>query len=164
VPVPAPAKPHPQPEVHHAPPPPPQAHPSPLQSSPLQASPNKRAPSPNDDSAVTAFVNPAASAARTHAGETYVTQIARKIAQNSFRPRESTLYTRSGVIVVRLVVARNGQLTDVSVAQSTGAPAFDADMMEFIRRLSPFAPLPDVISGNQAAFTLRIPYNFNPDR
>lgn len=146
-------------QVAPTPPPPPSRQavkPSPL--SPEATSPD------NEQSSSSSFVNPANTAARARAHEDYITQVGRRLQQSRFVPKESYVYTRSGVIGVYMVVARDGQLLSSSVARSSGEPTFDVDMLKFIRSLSPYPPLPSALPGNQYSFTISIPYNLNPGR
>jgi len=162
-----PPKPAPTPVPPQARPPPTPPAPTPpqpqqLKPSPLQTSPMKRVPDSSSNDASATFVNPAINNSRDRANENYLALIARHIAQHRFVPRESVVYTRRGVIGVQMVIARDGRLVGVSVVQSSGAPTFDQDMMEFIRSIAPFPPLPASLPGSQSTFPLRIPYDLNP--
>ncbi|MBV8392658.1 MAG: energy transducer TonB [Alphaproteobacteria bacterium] len=165
-PSPTPPKPVPKPEVHppeaRPAPPPQQVRPSPLPPSPLQSAPAKRAPQSNDDSVSTTFVNPANNYGVVQAKQTYQDQVARRLSTERFVPRESVAYTGlKGVIGVNMVIGHDGRLLSISIARSSGAPTFDAEMLEFLRRLSPYPPLPSDL-GSQYSFMLPIPFNLNP--
>ena len=47
--------------------------------------------------------------------------------------------------VVRVVIARNGRLLDVSVVRSSGIPEFDQGVLAGVRQGSPYSPLPPEI-------------------
>ncbi|MBN9541893.1 MAG: TonB family protein [Alphaproteobacteria bacterium] len=64
----------------------------------------------------------------------------------------------SGVVVTRLDIARDGQLLDVGVVQSSGRPAFDRSVEAAIRRSAPFAPLPPDLAENRFSFVVPIGY------
>lgn len=64
----------------------------------------------------------------------------------------------SGVVVTRLDIARDGQLLDVGVVQSSGRPAFDRSVAAAIRRSAPFAPLPPDLAADRFSFVVPIGY------
>ena len=59
-----------------------------------------------------------------------------------------------GVTVVRVVIARDGRLLNVSIARSSGVPEFDRGVLAGVRSGSPYAPLPPDIKGESASFDL----------
>ena len=56
--------------------------------------------------------------------------------------------------MVRVVIARDGRLLDIAIAQSSGVPEFDRGVVAGVRAGSPYAPLPPDIKGDNATFTL----------
>lgn len=99
-----------------------------------------------------AFVNPADTYNRARVADNYLWQVVRKLI--GYKYQAPGVDVDQAVTVVRVVIARNGQLLDISVAQSSGLPQIDAGVVQGVRRGSPYAPLPDAIQGPSAAFFL----------
>jgi len=57
-----------------------------------------------------------------------------------------------------VVVARNGNLLDVAVAESSGHAKIDAAELEAVRQAAPFPPLPPEVPAGTA--TLLMPVNY----
>ena len=142
------------------PPPPPKAHAAPATPTPpkqpLRPSPLSRpAPSkPNDAPAAApsvTFVNPADQYAQSRLVDQYLAGVANKISQYQYRSNQAN---EQGTAVLRLVISRDGNLIDVSVAQSSGVVNLDRGLIEAARSAAPFAPLPSGLSGPQIAFTV----------
>ena len=148
-----PAKPTPPPPPALVPPRPPVPQQRPeLQPSPL--SPQQRRPpaaSSAEPPSPHPFVNPADAYSRARVSDNYLWQVVRKL--QGYRYMANT-NVRQGTTVVRVVIARDGRLLDVTIAQSSGVPEFDRGVLAGVRDGSPYAPLPDEIKGASATFTL----------
>lgn len=155
--VPAPA---PQQQQRPAPAPP---APSPLAPSPLSPSANHSTRSQprqlppyvarmEERTSSSAFVNPADSYNRARVADNYLWQVVRKLV--GYRYQAPGVEVDEAVTVVRVVIARDGRLIDVQIAQSSGIPQIDAGVIGGVRRGSPYAPLPDNIQGASATFFL----------
>jgi protein TonB len=134
-----------------APPPPaprPETRPSPLTSTPTRRPP---AAQPKEEPSPHPFVNPADAYSRARVADNYLWQIARKL--EGYRYSANVNVSR-GVTVVRVVIARNGRLLDVSILRSSGVPEFDRGVLSGVRGGSPYAPLPPNIKGDSASFDL----------
>jgi len=84
-----------------------------------------------------------------------------------YRYQANTSATQ-GITVVRVVIARDGRLLNVTVSRSSGVPEFDQGVLAGVRSGSPYAPLPPDIRGDSATFDLplvssRMPVIRNPD-
>jgi protein TonB len=99
-----------------------------------------------------AFVNPADSYNRARVADNYLWQVVRKLV--GYRYQAPGVEVDEAVTVVRVVIARDGRLIDVQIAQSSGIPQIDAGVIGGVRRGSPYAPLPDNIQGASATFFL----------
>ena len=66
--------------------------------------------------------------------------------------------TESGSVVVRLTIARDGTLIDVSMFKSSGLPALDATALNRIRQASPYPPFPPDITGTRQNFLLPLQF------
>ncbi len=60
-----------------------------------------------------------------------------------------------GVAVVRFSITAGGEVASVSIAQSAGDPALDAEALATVRRASPFAAPP---TGAPRAFSATLSY------
>jgi TonB family protein len=140
----------PTPQAKPAPPPPsPRFLPSPLHSAPRQQPPAIASKEPPQSSP---FVNPADTYARARVQDNYLWQVISRLSGYQFDtdpnvPRRSNL-------VVRIVIARDGRLLDVTVARSSGYAQVDQGAIAGLKSGSPYAPLPDNIKGDSATFTL----------
>jgi len=153
-------QPHPSPPQEHAMvtptrpmPAPPMPRPPELQPSPLRPAPQRQAPAvtPHDQASPSPFVNPADAYNRARVADNYLWQVVQRLV--GYRYHANVAATQ-GVTVVRVVIARDGRLLDVSVAQSSGYPEFDRGVLAGVRSGSPYAPLPPEIHGDSATFTL----------
>lgn len=131
-----------------APPPPqhPQLQHSPLSSQPHQPEPQTATAAPSNNS----FSNPAATYARNRVIDEYKWAVIRKFSQYLPNLRQRG---EGGTLVLRISIARDGRLLDVTIAQSSGVMALDRGMVEAIRAASPYAPLPAEISGDRFTFS-----------
>jgi protein TonB len=163
--VPRPAPPPPAPK---APPPqqpaqrpPPQPAPRPpqqgLQSSPLSHLPPPRTPAEQQAARqAPTFTNPADMLGQKRAEEQYLWYVAQKISQHQQFVRNVT--TETGTVVVRLTIARDGRLVDVSLVRSSGLPSLDTASINVIRSAGPYPLLPEDIAGPQHTFVLPLTY------
>lgn len=134
--------------------PPPQAPKPELRPSPLTTTPQRRppaAPPGAEQPSQHPFVNPADTYNRARVSDNYLWQVARKLS--GYRYQANTR-ANEGLTVVKVVIARNGRLLDVSVVRSSGIPEFDQGVLAGVRQGSPYSPLPPDIKGESAAFTL----------
>lgn len=133
-------------------PPPPAPRPE-LQPSPLTPAPNRRPPAaqPKEEPSPHPFVNPADAYSRARVADNYLWQVARKLEGYRY---EANVRVSRGVTVVRIVIARDGRLLNVSVVRSSGVPEFDRGVLAGVRSGSPYAPLPPDIKGENASFDL----------
>jgi protein TonB len=126
----------------------PEHHPSPLTTQPQRRPP---AAAPVEQPSQHPFVNPADAYNRARVADNYLWQVARKLSGYRYQAHVSA---RQGLTVVRVVIARDGRLLDVGVAQSSGVPEFDRGVIAGVRAGSPYAPLPPEIRGDRATFDL----------
>jgi len=127
----------------------PEHRPSPLSTAPQRRPPS--APAPVDPPSQHRFVNPADAYSRARVSDNYLWQVARKLSGYRYQARTSA---NEGLTVVRVTIARDGRLLDVSVARSSGIPEFDQGVVAGVRAGSPYSPLPPEIAGDRATFTL----------
>jgi TonB family protein len=132
----------------------PQTPPLPIRPSPLHTEPRQQPPAiaSKEPLQSSPFVNPADTYARSRVQNNYLWQVIARLSGYQFDtdpdvPRRSNL-------VVRIVIARDGRLLDVTVARSSGYTQIDQGAIAGLKSSSPYAPLPDNIKGDSATFTL----------
>jgi protein TonB len=89
----------------------------------------------------------------------YLSRVARQIAQYRVYPASASSNHQGGRVVMRVIVARDGQVLDVRVGTSSGWPAIDAAELETIRKAAPFPPLPSEMPGDPVVLVLPVTYN-----
>ena len=150
-----PAKPQPpQPPQPQPPKPPmPQLQKPEYKPSPLSTAPSRRPPAgtQSENPSPSPFVNPADTYSKARAADNYLWQVVRRL--QGYRYQANTSATQ-GITVVRVVIARDGRLLNVTVSRSSGVPEFDQGVLAGVRSGSPYAPLPPDIRGDSATFDL----------
>jgi len=147
--------PPPSPPVHH--PPPPQQHAQQPQPSPLS---QKSSPTEQRQASVSEFQNPAAAYNHARIHDDYLVSIARRMSQYRFVPQSMKGLSAQGVVVLSLVVQRDGRLLNASIARSSGNPPMDKAVLETAQKAAPYGPFPPEISGSSATFMLSVPFRF----
>lgn len=153
---PPPPKAPPPPQRAQTPPPPPQRQA--LQPSPL-AGGQRRPPADSQAAAQPApspLTNPASQYGQRKAEEDYLWRVAQKLSQH--QQFVKNVSTESGSVVLRLTIARDGTLIDVSMFKSSGLPALDATALNMIRQASPYPPFPPDITGTRQNFLLPLQF------
>jgi len=95
--------------------------------------------------------------AQQQAEEDYFRQIVQKISSHRLLPGQNTI--QRGMVVTRLIIARDGQLLDVTLLRSSGFPDLDQAVVETIHQASPFLPPP---AGRPQTFV--VPVSYTRDR
>jgi protein TonB len=152
-----PAKPQPpqppQPPAQHPKPPMPQLQKPEYKPSPLSTAPSRRPPAgtQSENPSPSPFVNPADTYNKARAADNYLWQVVRRLQGYRYQANVSAT---QGITVVRVVIARDGRLLNVTVSRSSGVPEFDQGVLAGVRSGSPYAPLPPDIHGESATFDL----------
>jgi TonB family protein len=148
-----PQPPQPQPQPQHPKPPMPQLQKPEYKPSPLSTAPSRRPPAgtQSENPSPSPFVNPADTYSKARAADNYLWQVVRRL--QGYRYQANTSATQ-GITVVRVVIARDGRLLNVTVSRSSGVPEFDQGVLAGVRSGSPYAPLPPDIRGDSATFDL----------
>ncbi|MBL6617913.1 MAG: TonB family protein, partial [Reyranella sp.] len=163
VPPPPAPKPPPPPVQHAQPAPPPP--PRPPQQQGLQSSPLSHLPPPRTNEQqqaarqAPAFVNPADMVGTKRAEDQYLWGVSNKLSQHAQFVRNVT--TEQGSVVLRLVIARDGHLVDVSINRSSGVPTLDNVSVNMVRQAGPYQPLPDSLAGATHVFILPLYFKRN---
>jgi TonB family protein len=132
---------------------PPPQQPSEIRPSPLSRVPQQRptVTSRTEEPAPSPFINPRDTYNRARVSDNYLWQVVRKLSGYRY---EANVRVSEGTTVIRIVIARDGRLLDIQVAQSSGYPELDRGVVDGVRSGSPYAPLPPEIQGDRATFTL----------
>jgi protein TonB len=131
-----------------------------IQPSPLSHPPPQRAPADQQASRqAPTFQNPADVYGQRRVESEYLWYVARKVSQHQQFVGNAT--TEAGTVVLRLTIARNGQLLSVAVGRSSGLPSLDNASVNIVRQAGPYAPLPPEITGPDHTFTLPLYYRRN---
>lgn len=143
----------PQPQQQQAKPPMPQLQKPELKPSPLSTAPSRRPPAgtQSDNPSPSPFVNPADTYSKARAADNYLWQVVRRLQGYRYT---ANVNATQGITVVRVVIARDGRLLNVTVSRSSGIPEFDQGVLAGVRSGSPYAPLPPDIRGDSATFDL----------
>jgi protein TonB len=91
----------------------------------------------------------------------YLSRVARQIAQHRVYPALAASNRQEGRVVMRVTVARTGQVLEVRVGTSSGWPAIDAAETESIRKAAPFPPVPGDMPGDPIILVLPMTYNLS---
>jgi len=94
----------------------------------------------------------------------YLSRVARQIAQHRIYPAVAASNRQEGRVVMRVTVARTGQVLEVRVGTSSGWPAIDAAEIETIRKAGPFPPVPGDMPGDPIILVLPMTYNLSAAR
>jgi periplasmic protein TonB len=88
----------------------------------------------------------------------------RRIAAHTQRfreyPRMGRLPAFEGTVVVKVIIARDGRVVDVQVAQSSGYSLIDGAELGAFWRSSPLPPPPAEIVGDHPTVTIMQPVNY----
>ncbi len=143
----------PQPQHQPAKPPMPQLQKPEYKPSPLSTAPSRRPPAgtQSENPSPSPFVNPADTYNKARAADNYLWQVVRRLQGYRYT---ANVNATQGITVVRVVIARDGRLLNVSVSRSSGIPEFDQGVLAGVRSGSPYAPLPPDIKGDSATFDL----------
>jgi outer membrane biosynthesis protein TonB len=89
----------------------------------------------------------------------YIASIQRRVAphvQGAF-PREATVDLKQGYVILDVVVAKNGAAQVVwPPVRPSGIDEFDRNCAAIVRRVAPFAPIPDALGKNSLRVQLRL--------
>jgi protein TonB len=102
---------------------------------------------------------PVASAAELQEKQHYLAALAAKINRSKYYPFGSRRRGEEGKVVVRFVVQKNGDLTDLTIVESSGSRRLDAAALKTLRRVAPFRPIPEAL--NRDHWPISVPIAFS---
>lgn len=89
----------------------------------------------------------------------YLAALAAKINRSKYYPIGSRRRGEQGKVVVHFVVQKNGDLTGISIVESSGSKRLDAAALKTLKRVSPFRPIPDAL--NRDRWPISVPIAFS---
>lgn len=99
---------------------------------------------------------PPPSAAASHAG--YEGRVMAKLAKAKRYPASARARREEGTAQVRFTVSRQGRVSGVSVARSSGSTSLDREAMDTVRRAQPLPPVPEGLAAPMQ-MTLGVAFN-----
>jgi protein TonB len=91
--------------------------------------------------------------------ESYLAELAAQINRKKYYPRASRRFGEEGTVVVSFVLQRDGRVTDLAVAQSSGSERLDEAALTTLERVTPFRPIPDVLQRDDWPISVPIAFN-----
>ncbi|RMH41796.1 MAG: TonB family protein [Deltaproteobacteria bacterium] len=102
-------------------------------------------------------------ALRARRDDPYFRDMYRRIDALVEFPRQLALSLEQGEVVVRFTLLADGSVADVHVDKSSGFAAFDAEVLDALRRAAPYGPVPQALLRGRDRVVVRAPYLFgNP--
>jgi len=117
------------------------------------------APLPTVALATTVKPQPVTAALHPQEKQHYLAALAAKINRSKYYPTGSRRRGEEGRVVVRFIVQKNGDLTDLTIVESSGSRRLDAAALKTLRRVTPFRPIPDAI--NRDHWPISVPIAFS---
>ena len=99
-------------------------------------------PSPKVELAVASKPQPVTPSVDVAEKQHYLAALAAKINRRKYYPARSRRRGEEGRVVVHFVIRRNGELSELSIVESSGSQRLDAAALKTLRRVSPFRPIP----------------------
>jgi protein TonB len=110
---------------------------------------------------VTAAPSPGASAAAARAQATWVKAVISHLNRHKRYPDNAMARSRQGEVVVEFTLDRAGGVVASRIVRSSGSTPLDEEVLDLLRRASPFPALPAHISG--ATYNCIMPVRFRID-
>lgn len=104
-------------------------------------------------------MHPVAPTIDVQARQHYLAELAARINRSKFYPRTSRRLGEEGMAVVGFVIQRNGQLTDITIVESSGYRRLDDAALKTVKHVTPFERIPDSIDRDQWSITVPIAFS-----
>jgi len=139
----------------------PRPTPKPRESVPREAQPEPEQAVSVAKAASIEAVKPAAPAADAQQRQHYLAALAASIDRRKYYPRVSRRRGEEGRVVVSFVIRKTGELTDLTVTESSGSRRLDEAALKTLRRISPFQPIPEALARDAWPITVPIAFHLN---
>lgn len=90
----------------------------------------------------------------------YLSQVMRQISNFAYIPQLPVTSPKTGNVLLKLTISRDGQLLDIQMERSSGSGSLDDGVMEAARLASPYPPLPAEITGDRRTFLLPVSFRY----
>nr|VFK68467.1 MAG: outer membrane transport energization protein TonB [Candidatus Kentron sp. UNK]VFK73592.1 MAG: outer membrane transport energization protein TonB [Candidatus Kentron sp. UNK] len=104
-------------------------------------------------------VKPIRSAIAAREEKNYLAMLRARIERKKYYPRASQRRGEEGKVIVRFVIRRNGEFTDLAVVRSSGIRRLDDAALKTLRRITPFEPIPAALGRGQWKLSIPLSYN-----
>ena len=115
----------------------------------VEAKPQPVKPVPSEPIKVAAVVEttdkprPVSTIVSTQEKQHYLAELRARIGRSKFYPKISRRRGEEGTVVVSFVIKKSGDLSDLSVVESSGHRRLDQAALKTLKRVSPFLPIPE---------------------
>jgi len=130
---------------------------------PRETKPVTRPPAPSSNASLAAVAKPRVMSPTVNLQTKmhYLAALAAKINRSKYYPLSSRRRGEQGRVVVHFVVQKNGELTDLSIAESSGSRRLDAAAIKTLKRASPFRPIPDSLERDRWSVSVPIAFSLS---
>jgi len=135
------------------------SRPVPAKTLPIMTSPVSTPPAAALGLAKVEATEPALPVVDAQVTKHYLAALAARINRSKFYPRASRRLGEEGMVVVSFVIQRNGELTDLSIVESSGHRRLDEAALKTLQRVSPFEKIPEAIDREQWPISVPIAFS-----
>jgi protein TonB len=137
------------------------SRPRPQLKAPLEPAPSTLQTPPVAKAAVTKTVVPATATPLIGVVEKqhYLAALAAAIDRNKYYPLSSRRRGEEGTVLVRFVIQKDGEFSDLSVVESSGSRRLDRAALKTLRRVAPFRKIPESVGRSHWSITVPIAFS-----
>ena len=89
--------------------------------------------------------------------DSYIAKVIRKIEENKVYPQIELLMEREGIVIVNLVINKNGYIEVLDIIEGT-TKNFIMETLSSIQRSQPFDPIPEDLQLDKLNFRIQVKY------
>lgn len=89
----------------------------------------------------------------------YKTELRSRIEENKFYPMLARRMGQTGTVVVAFTLLKDGSITDLKIADSSGNPGLDTAALEAVKKVRKFKEIPSELK--EVSMDLSVPIKFN---
>jgi protein TonB len=137
------------------------SRPPPQLKAPLEPTPSTLQTPPVAKATVTKTVVPATATPLIDVVEKqhYLAALAAAIDRNKYYPLSSRRRGEEGTVLVRFVIQKDGEFSDLSVVESSGSRRLDKAALKTLRRVAPFRKIPESVGRSHWSITVPIAFS-----
>ena len=91
----------------------------------------------------------------------YLAALAASINRSKYYPLSARRRGEQGVVVIRFVVQKSGELTDLAISKSSGSRRLDEAALKTVRRVTPFRPIPAALDRDDWSISVPIAFSLS---